>query len=172
MKSRKYLTVLVFVLISVTSIFAQTSEKTLSVAGLKENVSVRRDARSIPYIEAKNDADLYFAQGFVTASDRLWQMDLLRRVARGELAEIFGKQVLDEDKLWRKYGFSRIADESLTTLNPELKTALENYSRGVNAYIATLDKESLPIEFKILQYSPRDWKPTDTIVIGKILEST
>ena len=145
--------------------FAQS----LTVSGLQEEVIVRRDARSIPYIEAKNDADLYFAQGFVTASDRLWQMDLLRRVARGELAEIFGKQVLEEDKMWRKYGFSQIAEESLPSLNPQLRTALENYSRGVNAYIATLNKENLPIEFQILQYSPREWKPSDTIVIGKIL---
>ena len=167
-KTRRILFIAFLLTITVSG-FGQAATQTLSVTGLQDSVIVRRDARSIPYIEAKNDADLYFAQGFVTASDRLWQMDLLRRVARGELAEIFGKQVLEEDKLWRKYGFSRIADESLTTLNPQLKTALENYSRGVNAYIATLNKETLPIEFKILQYSPRDWKPSDTVVIGKIL---
>ncbi len=130
---------------------------------------MRRDNRSIPYIEAKTDADLYFAQGFITASDRLWQMELLRRVSHGELAEIFGKQVVEEDKMWRKYGFAQIAEESLKTLNPELKTALENYSRGVNAYIATLNKENMPPEFTILQITPRNWKPTDTLVLGKIL---
>src|SRR6187549_2234293 len=92
---------------------AQTAAKNLSVAGLKETVTVRRDSRSIPYIEAKNDADLYFAQGYVTASDRLWQMDLLRRVSRGELAELFGKQVLEEDKRWRRYGFAKVADDSM-----------------------------------------------------------
>jgi penicillin G amidase len=160
---------IVFVLTIYCVGFAQVSTKTLSVPGLKKSVTVRRDARSIPYIEASNDADLYFAQGFITASDRLWQMDLLRRVSRGELSEIFGKQVLEEDKRWRRYGFSKIAEESLTTLNPSLKTALENYSRGVNAYIATLDKDSLPPEFKILQYQPAPWKPTDTLCIGKIL---
>ena len=158
-----------FLLLLTANGYGQVPAQTLSVKGLQESVTVRRDARSIPYIEAKTDADLYFAQGFITAQDRLWQMDLLRRVARGELSEIFGKQVLEEDKLWRRYGFSRIAEESLITLNPNLKTALENYSRGVNAYIATLNKETLPIEFKILQFSPRNWKPTDTIVIGKIL---
>ena len=73
---------------------AQATPQNLAVAGLKSSVTVRRDGRSIPYIEASNDSDLYFAQGYLTASDRLWQMDLLRRVARGELAEIFGKQVL------------------------------------------------------------------------------
>ncbi|HEY8561524.1 MAG TPA: penicillin acylase family protein [Pyrinomonadaceae bacterium] len=147
----------------------EVATKKLSVSGLTSRATVRRDARAIPYIEAANDADLYFAQGFVTASDRLWQMDLLRRVARGELAEIFGKQVVKEDERWRRYGFSRIAEESLTTLNPQLKKALEDYARGVNAYIATLDKETLPIEFRILQYHPAPWKPTDTICLGKIL---
>jgi penicillin G amidase len=170
MKIRKILSGVALSLIAFLSVSAQNAAtKTLTVAGLSKPVTVRRDARSIPYIEASNEADLYFAQGFITASDRLWQMDLLRRVSRGELSEIFGKQVLEEDKRWRKYGFSKIAEESLPTLNPSLKTALENYSRGVNAYIATLDKDSLPPEFKILQYQPTAWKPTDTLCIGKIL---
>lgn len=148
---------------------AQVATKTLSVGGLSQPVTVRRDARGIPYVEAANDADLYFAQGFVTASDRLFQMDLMRRMSRGQLAEIFGKQVLEEDKRWRRMGFSRIAEESLTTLNPQLKAALDNYARGVNAYIASLDKNSMPPEFKILQYQPAEWKATDTLCIGKIL---
>jgi len=148
---------------------AQVATKNLAIAGLQARVTIRRDGRSIPYIEATNDSDLYFAQGFVTASDRLWQMDLLRRVSRGELAEIFGKQVLKEDERWRRYGFSMIAEDSMRTLNPQLNKALEDYSRGVNAYIATLDKETLPVEFRILQYQPAPWKPTDTICLGKIL---
>ncbi len=139
------------------------------MAGLQADVTVRRDARSIPYIEAKNDADLMFVQGYETARDRLWQMDLLRRVARGETAEIFGRTTLEEDKRWRRFGFAGIAEESLQYLEPELKAALENYARGVNAYIASLDAKQLPVEFQILQYKPRDWTPADTIVIGKIL---
>lgn len=149
--------------------FAQSEPVSMIVSGLSKEVTVRRDSRSIPYIEAANDADLYFMQGFVTASDRLWQMDLLRRVARGETAEIFGKQTLNEDKRWRKLGFARVAQDSLQHFNPELRIALENYARGVNAYTATLDEKSLPVEFKILQYKPREWTPADTIVIGKIL---
>jgi len=147
--------------------FAQ--EQKLTVAGLSEAVTVRRDARSIPYIEAKNEADLYFVQGYVTASDRLFQMDLLRRVARGETAEIFGQQGLEEDKRWRKLGFTGIVGESYKLLKPELKNAVDNYSRGVNAYIATLTEETLPVEYRILQFKPREWVPTDSMVIGKIL---
>ena len=157
---------------SFTACYAQAVPKideTLAVSGLKENVIVRRDKRSIPYIEAKNDSDLYFAQGYETARDRLWQMDLYRRVARGRLAELFGKQVLNEDKRWRKFGFSEIAEKSLKVISPDLRKALEDYARGVNAYIASVDKKQLPVEFQILQYEPEEWRATDTIVIGKIL---
>ena len=149
--------------------FGQITPRQTTVPGLKEEVTVRRDGRAIPYIEAKTDADLYFAQGWVTASDRLWQMDLMRRLARGETAEIFGTATLEEDKRWRRFGFAEIAEQNLGQLTPELRAALENYARGVNAYIATLDDKSLPVEFRILQYRPRQWSPADTIVIGKIL---
>ena len=170
MKIKKiYLTITTFLLLSITSCFAQTPTQTLAVSGLKENVTVRRDGRGIPYIEAKSEDDLFFAQGFVMASDRLWQMDLYRRVARGETAEIFGRTVLEEDKRWRKFGFSQIAEENLKYTAPEVVRALENYARGVNAYIATLDYKSLPSEFRILQFRPSEWKPADSIVIGAIL---
>ncbi len=145
------------------------AQSIFQVAGVKGPVTVKRDARSIPYITAANDADLYFVQGYVTASDRLWQMDLMRRVARGETAEIFGKAGLEEDKRWRRFGFAGIAEESVKFLTPELRSALENYAAGVNAYVASLNEADLPIEFKILQYKPRAWTPADSIVIGKIL---
>lgn len=157
------------ILLTASVCFSQTETPGLAFGGLSSAVTVRRDERSIPYIEAANDGDLYFAQGYTTASDRLWQMDLLRRVALGETAEIFGKQALEEDKRWRRFGFRSIADESIQHLSPELRAALESYSRGVNAYIATLDARSLPIEFRVLQYKPREWRPADSVVIGKIL---
>src|SRR5437016_13684570 len=91
---------------------------TLKLAGLRDRVTVRRDERGIPYIEATNDDDLYFAQGFVTASDRLWQMDLFRRNARGELAEIFGSVVLEEDKRHRTFGFAHVAEAEAAQASP------------------------------------------------------
>ncbi|HUF03912.1 MAG TPA: penicillin acylase family protein [Aridibacter sp.] len=141
----------------------------LAVKGLADEVIVRRDSRSIPYIEAKNDADLYFAQGYETARDRLWQMDLLRRLASGNLAELFGSDVLEQDKRWRRYGFYPVADLSLRSVGPDMRKALESYAAGVNAYIDSLDKKSLPTEFQILQYEPDPWKPSDTMIIGKVL---
>jgi penicillin amidase len=167
-------TIVARILISFFAVFAASSlaqvpTERVTNSGLREEVTVRRDARDIPYIEAKNDADLYFAQGYVTASDRLWQMDLMRRLARGELAEIFGDRVLDEDKRWRRFGFAAIAQQSMTTQPPELTAALRDYAHGVNAYIDSLTDENMPVEFRILQYRPRHWEPTDTFVIGKIL---
>lgn len=149
--------------------YSQPPGNTVVLPGTSSPVTVRRDHRSIPYIEASNDADLYFVQGYVTASDRLWQMDILRRRARGETAEIFGQLALQDDEIWRRYGFGPVAEDSLKFLSPELRSALERYAAGVNAYIATLTQETMPAEFKILQYSPAPWKPTDTIVVGKIL---
>jgi penicillin amidase len=149
--------------------FAQTPTQTITESNLRDEVVVRRDGRSIPYIEAKNETDLYFAQGYVTASDRLWQMDLYRRVANGPTAELFGKLTLEEDKRWRRFGFSDIVQKTYDNYPPEYKKVLEDYARGVNAYIATLDKKSLPAEFQILQYAPEHWKPTDSLIIGAIL---
>ncbi len=141
---------------------------TLRVTGLRARVTIRRDGRGIPYIEASNEADLYFAQGYVTAADRLWQMDLLRRTARGELAEIFGQAALAEDKRRRVFGFANLAESMALRAAPELKAMLEAYARGVNALIESRDGDSLPLEFKILQYRPRAWTPADSLLIGKI----
>ncbi|MBX3294258.1 MAG: penicillin acylase family protein [Acidobacteria bacterium] len=149
--------------------FGQPARSEARLAGLQKEATVTRDGRSIPYIEAASEADLYFMQGYTVASDRLWQMDLLRRVARGETAEIFGRTTIEEDKRWRRYGFAAIAEATLPNLPADARAALENYARGVNAYIATLTEETTPMEFRILRYKPREWTPADTIVIGKIL---
>ncbi len=165
--------ILSFLLITSSACWAQTApkvDKNLSLAGLNETVTVRRDERGIAYIEAKNDADLYFAQGYVTAQDRLWQMDLYRRVARGETAEIFGRAVLEEDKRWRKFGFARSSDESVKNLPAEIRANLESYARGVNAFTASLNDKTFPVEFQLLQYRPRDWTPADSLIIGKIFD--
>src|SRR5437773_3176132 len=141
-------------LLFIPTAFGQPGSTSIAISGLKSKVTVRRDARSIPYIEASSEADLYFAQGYVTASDRLWQMDLMRRLARGETAEIFGKAVLDEDRRWRRFNFAKVAEENLEYLSPALRAGLNDYARGVNAYIESLDDKSLPVEFRVLQYKP------------------
>lgn len=148
---------------------AETKQPSIRVNGLQhERVLVRRDERGIPYIEASNDADLYFAQGYVVASDRLWQMDLARRTARGELAEIFGRDALALDKTHRTYGFAQVAEAEVAALPAADRGMLEAYARGVNALIASLDAKALPPEFLILQYKPRPWTPADSLLVTKL----
>jgi penicillin amidase len=166
---KKHLLVSLLLLLASISISGQGNITRISVAGLKAEVSVTRDGRGIPYIEARNETDMYFAQGYIMASDRLWQMDLMRRLARGQMAEVFGTKTLEEDKRWRRFGFASIVEKSLLSMTQESRAALESYARGVNAYIATLDDKTTPPEFKILQYKPTPWKPTDSLIIVKIL---
>ena len=145
---------------------------TLQIKGLTDQVVIRRDERGIPYIDAKNDADLYFAQGYATASDRLWQMDLFRRTARGELAEVLtagpNNVALEQDKQHRILGFSHTVEAEWAQASPQSRKVLEAYANGVNAYISSLDEKSLPPEFRILQYKPRPWAPSDSLVVVKI----
>src|SRR6266576_1456324 len=149
-----------------------SARQSIQLKGLHDSVTISRDERGIPYIEAKNDEDLYFAQGYVTAADRLWQMDLFRRTARGELAEVLGagpnNVALEQDKQHRTIGFAREADAEAAQASPKSRGLLEAYAKGVNAYIESLDAKSLPPEFRILQYKPRPWTPSDSLIIVKI----
>ncbi len=105
----------------------QTSaqQNAIQIQGIKERITIRRDERGIPYVEAQNDEDLYFGQGYATAQDRLWQMDLFRRTARGELAEVFGISLstlpLDQDKLHRTYGFAQAAEAEVAAASPRTR---------------------------------------------------
>jgi penicillin G amidase len=143
----------------------KVSETSIVVSSLREEVTIRRDERGIPFIEATNEADLYFAQGYATASDRLWQMDFLRRTACGELAEVFGPGALEVDKLHRIYGFRCVAEEQLARASAHTREVLESYARGVNEFIAQGD---LPLEFQVLQYQPKPWTAIDSLALGKL----
>lgn len=144
------------------------AQNTIQLAGVHARVTIRRDDRGIPYVNAANDEDLYFGQGYATAMDRLWQMDLLRRSARGELAEILGSPALEEDKRRRTFGFAQVADAEVAQATPQARAILEAYAKGVNAYIESLDRKSLPPEFQLLQFQPRPWTPADSLVVVKL----
>ena len=167
------LIILFFVLTCFVSAGETASQQNaIQIQGIKARITICRDERGIPYVEAQNDEDLYFGQGYATAADRLWQMDLYRRTARGELAEVLGagpnNAALDQDKLHRTYGFSQVAEAELANASPRARTVLEAYARGVNAYAASLDPKSMPPEFQILSYSFRPWTPADTFVVIKM----
>lgn len=135
--------------------------------GLSAQVDVYRDEYGIPHIYAQNRKDLMFGVGFVTAQDRLWQMDLLRRAATGRLAEILGENVLRTDLFMRTIGLERTAKRQLDMLSPEGRAILEAFSDGVNACISSTS--SLPPEFRLLRYQPQPWQPSDSLAILRLL---
>ncbi|ART78439.1 penicillin acylase family protein [Sutcliffiella horikoshii] len=146
------------------------TEGTIEVNGLIEVVSVYRDEAGIPHIEAENQHDLFFAQGYVTAQDRIFQMDLSRRQASGMLSEVVGKQALDRDKFFRTLGLRRAAEKSLDYYSEEARKALASYAEGVNQYIKQAKAaNTLPIEFTIMGYEPEEWTDLDSITIGKYM---
>src|SRR6185437_2993019 len=138
---------------------------TLSIAGLSAPVTVQRDAHGVPHIHAATLDDLIVAQGFVTAQDRLWQMDILRRHAAGELAEILGPSLVPHDRAQRILQVRAAADRAIASLPPDQLHWLQLYARGVNASIA-VQSPHLPIEFRILRYEPAQWTPRDSILVG------
>jgi penicillin amidase len=111
------------------------------------------------------------AQGYVMAQDRLWQMDLLRRVARGQLSEILGPATLSIDKDFRTLGFSRAAARDVAQLDAESRKLMEAYARGVNAFIEE-HQDRLPLEFTLLHYKPLPWQPSDTLAISGYMYRT
>ncbi len=135
------------------------------MAGLSAPVTVVRDVHGAPTIDAANFDDLFFAQGYVTAQDRLFQMDGMRRFAAGELAEVFGGEFVEHDRQQRILGLREVAQKTIASLPAEDRSHFEAYARGVNAYIET-HRSRLPLEFRILRYSPRPWSPEDSALIG------
>lgn len=144
---------------------------TLQLAGLHSNVSIVRDGMDVPHIHAGDRHDLYVAEGYAMAQDRLWQMDLMRRLAEGRLAEIFGQPAVATDESTRILGLNRAAQRDASHLQPDEREVLEAFSTGVNLYI--LEKgTSLPIEFRLLHYRPELWKPVDTLAIAAQMDRT
>ncbi len=128
-------------------------------------VTIARDALGVPHIRASSIDDALFAQGFVTAQDRFWQMDALRRRAAGELAEVAGEAAIEMDREARRLRLARIATEQLAALAPADRQALAAYTRGVNYYIET-NQGRLPLEFTVMRYDPRPWRLADCVLAG------
>ena len=135
---------------------------------LSAPATVRRDTHGVPHIEAATQTDLFTAQGYITAQDRLWQMDLYRRHAGGELAELLGSSLIAHDKAQRVLGFRKAAHRIYTSLSPNDKSGLDAYARGVNLFIAQ-HSDALPAEFKLLHYTPQPWTGEDSILIGTMM---
>ncbi len=135
-----------------------------AVAGLGAAVTVERDALGVPTIRGETRADVARALGWLHAQDRFFQMDLLRRVAAGELAEVFGPKALPRDQAARRHGFRRLAQQVLARLGPEHRAVLEAYTGGVNAGLAALGAP--PFEYLVLREPPQPWRAEDTFLVA------
>lgn len=136
---------------------------TLRLTGLNARVDIVRDTEGIPHIYAKSTSDAYFALGFVHAQDRLWQLEMNRRIAAGRIAEILGESAADTDRFLRTLGVRRNAERILSNLSHDTRSALDAYARGVNAYL-TNRKGPLPPEFLLTGAPPpQPWEPADSI---------
>ncbi|MGE4221337.1 MAG: penicillin acylase family protein [Alphaproteobacteria bacterium] len=141
---------------------------TLYLDGLRGPVAIRRDADGIPHIRAGSEADASFALGFVHAQDRLWQMEAMRRYGQGRLSEIVGPATLELDRTMRILGLYRVAEGMAERLPPDLRTGMDAYAAGVNAYIAHR-RGPLPPEFLLLGHRPEPWRAADSLVWSRLM---
>lgn len=136
--------------------------------GLHEPVEVITDRYGVPHIYAQNEDDLFFAQGYIHAQERMWQMELNRRIASGRLAEIFGEIALETDRFARRLGMHRAAAEAAQHLPEHCKRVLDAYAQGVTAYIER-NRNNLPVEFTLLHFKPDSWQIEDSIKWSKMI---
>ena len=136
------------------------TDGTLRLPGLEAAVEIIRDRWGVPHIYAENIRDLMFAQGFVHAQDRLWQMDLQRRLVAGRLSEVMGAETVPVDRWLRILGMRRVAEQEVALIRADVRADLEAYAAGVNARVA---QGRLPVEFTLLRYQPEPWRVADTL---------
>jgi penicillin amidase len=131
----------------------------LDVPGLREEVRVVWDDRHVPHIFARNDHDLFLAQGYVAASLRLWQMDFQSLYTAGRISEVVGEIGVRQDIFTRRFGLPWAAEKAVRAFrdDPKTKEALDAFTAGVNARIKDLGRKGLPVEYKILNYAPEPW---------------
>jgi penicillin amidase len=145
-----------------------TYDGLITVPGLSTQVQVYRDRWGVPHIYAPDADDLFFAQGYVHAQDRLWQMEFQRRAGHGRLAEVLGESALGSDRFFRTLGLDRAAAKDWASLDETACAALQAYTAGVNAFLKS-HRHRLPVEFVLLQYEPAPWEPLDSLVWGKMM---
>ena len=134
------------------------NEGSIALEGVKSEITIYRNDYGIPQIIADNEYDLFFSYGYVSAQDRLWQMDILRRTGEGKLSEVFGMKTIEIDALIKAIGINRTANKIVNNLSPQSRNILQAYSDGINAFIKRNQKK-LPLEFDFLKYEPEQWKP-------------
>lgn len=137
-------------------------------AGVSDTVAVLTDGFAVPQVFAREESDLQYAQGWLHATHRLWQMELFRRVARGRLSELFGEETLETDRLLRTLDLWGAAGRSVAALGPDERAALEAYAEGVNDRLESWDG-AWPPEFVLLGIEPEPWTPRASMAVGKVM---
>src|SRR5580698_2567301 len=182
---KKIMSVLTLTLVLAGTAFAQSSAQTapatlesrakaalsvlhgtLNVPGLQKPVRVQRDRWGVAHIYAENSHDLFFAQGYVVAQDRLFQMELWKRSGQGRLAEILGPEAVARDTNARRLLYRGDMEAEFRSYAPDTKAILEAFTAGINAYVAEIDQpggRGLPIEFQIAGFRPEAWHPADCL---------
>jgi len=140
----------------------------VAVPGISSKVRVVRDEHGVPTIEAATLEDLFFAQGYVTAQDRLWQMEMMRRAAAGELSEVIGESTVKMDREQRILGLRIAAEAAEKSISARDRTYFDAYARGVNAFLES-HRDRLSLEFRLMKYTPRAWTVTDSLLVGALL---
>ncbi len=140
----------------------------VDLIGLSAPAEVLWDNWGVPHVYAHTTEDMYFIQGYLHAQDRLWQMDLNRRIGSGRLSEIFGERALEADRFLRRVGLRRVAQEETKLLEGEVAQIQAAYCNGVNTFIRN-NRERLPVEFTLLRYQPSPWTPVDSLQWAKLL---
>lgn len=143
-----------------------STDGSVEVAGLSGPVSITRDSQGVAYIRGRSDRDVYFATGYAHAQDRLWQLEMHRRVAQGRLSEVFGKSMLQQDIWFRTLGLYGAAASAWPALSGDAQDSLNAYAEGINAWLAS--HQQLPPEFTLLGVKPAPWKPVDSLALIKI----
>jgi len=139
----------------------------IAVAGISAPVTIRRDDRGIPHVTAQTETDIFFGDGYASAQDRLWQMDVLRRESEGRLSQIFGSIALPLDRYYLTLGLAAKATSDAAHLDARTRADFDAYAAGVNAYAAGSEPA---LEFRLLGYRPAPWTAADSLAIVKLME--
>jgi penicillin amidase len=165
----RYFAAAALFLCSAASLRAGNTVLPQNVAGLRARLEIVRDRQGVPHIRAANEPDALFGLGFVHAQDRLWQLEFLRRVGRGRLAEVLGPSAIDRDKMFRTLGIAQSASATWAHYLPEHRTLINSYVAGLNAAMEQQRRNGLPPEFVILNFEPEPWRAEDVFVLAKVL---
>ena len=146
-----------------------SANKNIALKGAHDKIDIFFDDKMIPHVFAKNDHDVYYAQGYVTAMHRLWQMDFQTRFAAGRISEVVGKKAIEVDRYQRRMGMVYGAENSLKGMmeDPKAKEMILAYTQGINDYIHSLNRANLPLEYKLLDFKPEDWTPIKCALLLK-----